>query len=82
MVGIGMILLLAGLIWFGLLNLRQQIVSRWRWLPLATGLLGFVGFFLFADEDITAIFLFFRTLFALGLVGLGLMMWLERSVQD
>jgi hypothetical protein len=28
--------------------------------------------------EITATFLFFRTLFALGLIGLGLTLWLEK----
>jgi hypothetical protein len=79
---VGLLLLLTGLIWFGVLNLRQPVTAIWRWLPLATGLMGFIGFFLFSGEEITAIFLFFRTLFALGLIGLGLMLWLERPVQS
>ncbi|MEK7328895.1 MAG: hypothetical protein AAB217_26925 [Chloroflexota bacterium] len=78
---IGLALLLVGLIWFGILNLRQPVLSSWQWLPLATGLMGFIGFFLFSGENITAIFLFFRTLFALGLIGLGLNLWLEKPVQ-
>jgi len=52
------------------------------WLPLATGLMGFIGFFLFRGELITATFLFFRTLFALGLIGLGLTLWQERPTQQ
>lgn len=75
---VGLLLLLMGLIWFGVLNLRDPVLSYWRWLPLATGLMGFTGFFLFSGAEITAPFLFFRTLFALGLIGLGLTMWLER----
>ncbi|MEZ4682881.1 MAG: hypothetical protein R2932_52600 [Caldilineaceae bacterium] len=78
---IGMLGLLSGLFWFGFLNLRRPIVGRWRWLPLATGLMGFIGFILFAGEEITAIFLVFRTLFALGLIGLGLTLWLEKPTQ-
>lgn len=78
---IGLLFLLIGLIWFGILNLRQPILSRWLWLPLATGLMGFIGFVLFSGEEITAIFLFFRTLFALGLIGLGVTLWLEKPVQ-
>ncbi len=78
---IGLLLLIVGLIWFGVLNLRQPVLARWQWLPLATGLMGFMGFFLFSGEEITAVFLFFRTLFALGLLGLGLTMWLEKSMQ-
>ncbi len=77
----GLLLLLAGLIWFGILNLRQPVLNHWPWLPLATGLMGFIGFFLFSGEEITATFLFFRTLFALGLIGLGLTLWLEKPVQ-
>lgn len=78
---VGMFCLLSGLLWFGVLNLRRSIVSRWRWLPLATGLMGFIGFVLFSGEEITAIFLFFRTLFAIGLIGLGLTLWLEKPTQ-
>ena len=78
---IGLLLLIVGLIWFGVLNLRQPVLARWQWLPLATGLMGFMGFFLFSGEESNAIFLFFRTLFALGLLGLGLVMWLEKPVQ-
>lgn len=78
---LGMLLLTIGLVWFGILNLRQPVLARWPWLPLFTAVMGFVGFFLFSGEEITAVFLFFRTLFALGLLGLGLTMWLEKPVQ-
>ena len=78
---IGLLGLLIGLIWFGVLNLRRPVLSRWAWLPLATGLMGFIGFGLFSGAEITAIFLFFRTLFALGLIGLGVVLWLEKPVQ-
>lgn len=78
---IGLLLLIVGLIWFGILNVRQPVLVRWQWLPLVTGLMGFIGFFLFSGEEITAVFLFFRTMFALGLLGLGLVMWLEKPVQ-
>jgi hypothetical protein len=43
--------------------------------------MGFVGFYLFSGEEITVIFLLFRTLFALGLIGLGLTLWLEKPFQ-
>ena len=78
---LGLAAMLIGLILFGAANLRQPILGRWQWLPLATGLVGFVGFFLFSGEEITAVFLVFRTLFALGLLGLGLTLWLEKPVQ-
>ncbi|NQU29447.1 MAG: hypothetical protein HQ525_02140, partial [Anaerolineae bacterium] len=75
---IGNAALLIGLILFGIANLRQPILGRWRWLPLATGVMGFIGFFMFGGENITPVFLIFRTLFALGLIGLGLTIWLEK----
>ena len=78
LVVVGLLVLLIGLIWFGILALRQPIVSYWRWLPLFTGLMGFIGFVLFSGEEIIATFLFFRTLFALGLIGLGITLWLEK----
>ncbi len=81
LVMIGMLLLLTGLIWFGILNFRSPILGRWQWLPLATGIMGFIGFILFSGEEITAVFLVFRTLFALGLMGLGLTMLMEKPVQ-
>ena len=74
---LGMILMLPGLILFGISNLRVPVITRWKWLPLFTGLMGFIGFIVFGGEDITATFLAFRTLFALGLVGMGLGLWLE-----
>ena len=74
---IGLLIMLIGLIWFGILNVRQPILKQWQWLPLATGLMGFIGFFVLSGEEITATFLFFRTLFALGLIGLGLTLWRE-----
>jgi hypothetical protein len=75
---IGLLFLLIGLIWLGILNLRQPMLGRWRWLPVATGLMGFLGFVVFRGQEITDVFLLFRTLFALGLMGLGLMLWLEK----
>jgi hypothetical protein len=77
---VGLLLLLIGLIWFGVLNLHHPVVRYWPWLPLATGLMGVVGFFVFSGEQITATFLVFRTLFAVGLIGLGLILWLEQRL--
>jgi hypothetical protein len=81
LVFVGLAVMLVGLIWFGIVTVRQPILGRWQWLPLATGLMGFVGFFLFRGEEITATFLFFRTLFGLGLMGLGFVLSLEKPVQ-
>ena len=44
--------------------------------------MGFIGFVLLGGAEITAIFLVFRTLFALGLIGLGVTLWLEKPVQS
>ena len=74
----GMLLMVPGLILFGISNLRKPVITRWKWLPLFTGLMGFIGFFLFSGETITATFLVFRTLFALGLVGMGVVLGLEK----
>lgn len=41
---VGLLLLLIGLISFGMLNIRRPVVKHWSWLPLATGLMGFIGF--------------------------------------
>ena len=49
--------------------------------PLATGLIGLIGVGLFKWPQITATFLFFRTLFSLGLVESGVILWLEDPVQ-
>ena len=57
---IGSLCSLIGLIWFGILNLREPVLSRCVWLPLATGLMGFIGFVFFRGQEITATFLFFR----------------------
>lgn len=78
---IGLLTLLVGLIWFGVLNLRQPVLSAWRWLPLVTGLMGLIGFVGFSGEEITATFLVFRTLFAIGLVGLGVTLARESPAQ-
>ena len=79
---LGMLLMVPGLILFGISNLRKLVIARWKWLPLFTGLMGFIGFFLFSGEEITTTFLLFRTLFALGLIGLGFTLWLEKPVQS
>jgi hypothetical protein len=81
LVVIGLMAMLLGLLALGIANLRQQILGRWRWLPLVTALMGLIGFFGFGGEESRGVFLIFRTLFALGLIGLGLALWLERPAQ-
>ena len=77
---LGVGVLLTGLIWFGIINLKEKILRNWQWLPFFTGLMGFIGFILFGGEEITALFLLFRTLFAIGLIGLGLILSLEKPL--
>jgi hypothetical protein len=57
------------------------MLSHCQWLPMFTGLMGLIGFFVFSGEEISATFLFFRTLFAFGLVGLRLTLWREKPIQ-
>jgi hypothetical protein len=79
---IGTLLLIVGLVWFGVFNLRHPVLVRWQWLPLATGVMGCIGFFLLRGAEITALFLVFRTLFALGLFGHGMILWLDKPSQS
>lgn len=74
---VGLLLLVVGLLWFGILNWRRPVLAHWQWLPTVTALMGFAGFMLVGSEGSSAVFLVFRTLFALGLLGLGVTMWLE-----
>jgi len=73
---LGVLALVVGLLLFGMVALRRPILGRWKALPLLTGLAG-VGFIVLADEVVSGPFLVVRTLFALGIVGLGLVLSLE-----
>lgn len=70
---LGVFLMMAGLILFGAINLRLHVLEHWQTLPLATGILGFVGF-VFASNQDPVIFLSLRTLFGGGLLVLGVVM--------
>jgi hypothetical protein len=69
--------IIGGLIGFGLVTLRHPVLRHGAWLPLATGILGFLGFVVARGIDNPVLFLVFRTMFALGLIGLGLILWGE-----
>ncbi|MDX2008119.1 MAG: hypothetical protein SFU83_22985 [Meiothermus sp.] len=71
----GLLFLVVGLIWWGLLTLRQ---SNGGWLILFTGVMGGLGFIATSGEETRAIFLVFRTLFALGMMGMGVVLMLEK----
>ena len=79
LLAVGLIIMLFGLFWFGIVALRQPVLTRWRWLPLFTGVMGALGFLIFSGPEINARFLVFRTLFALGLFAMGLNLALEKS---
>lgn len=70
---LGVFLMMTGLILFGTINLRLHVLEHWQALPLATGILGLVGFVFGSNQD-PAIFLTLRTLFGAGLLLLGVVM--------
>lgn len=70
---LGVFLMMAGLILFGAVNLRLHLLEHWQALPLATGILGLVGFVFGSNQD-PAIFLTLRTLFGGGLLLIGVVM--------
>jgi hypothetical protein len=72
---VGVLLIVVGLLVFGAVNLRAKALQHWQSLPLVTGLLGFVAFFVFGSSQSPEVFLLLRTLFGVGLVLLGLVMW-------
>jgi hypothetical protein len=64
---------------FGIAFLRKGVLPRYgRVLPLFTGLMGFVWLFFTGSEtsrQLTFSFMFFRSLFALGWILLGYVLW-------
>jgi hypothetical protein len=72
---LGVLLMALGMALFGAVNLRVKALQFWQPLPLGTGLLGFVAFVLFGGDQNPEVFLLLRTLFGIGLVLLGLVMW-------
>lgn len=75
---LGAFLMFAGLLLFGAVNLRQPALAFWQWVPLVTGVLGVAGFLLSGGSENPGVFLPLRTLFGLGLVFLGVVMWLDK----
>jgi drug/metabolite transporter (DMT)-like permease len=72
---LGVLLMVVGLAIFGAVNLRTKALQYWQPLPLVTGVLGFVAFVVFGNNQTPEVFLLLRTLFGVGLVVLGLVMW-------
>jgi hypothetical protein len=77
---LGVLLMVVGLVLFGVVNLRSRALEFWQALPLVIGLLGFVAFFLFGSDQNPFIFLPLRTLFGLGLVLMGVVLWQDARV--
>lgn len=68
---LGVLALIAGPFLFGVAALRREVLPRyWKFLPLATALMGIIWISTGSDE-LTFSFMFFRTLFALGWLLLG-----------
>jgi len=75
---LGALALLLGPILFGIAALRKEVLPRnWEVLPLLTGLMGFAWLFFSTNDtdQLTFSFMFFRTLFALGWMLLGYVLW-------
>ncbi len=79
---VGVLLMLAGLVLFGVLNVRSRALAYWQALPLITGLLGVAGFILSGgSENNPVVFLALRTCFGIGLVLMGIVLWQDKVVK-
>ena len=76
---VGTLGLIIGALLFGIAALRAPVLPTWRSLPLATGLLGLAWIFLTNSETSRGRFLVLRTLFGLGWLLLGYILWSDRS---
>jgi len=76
---LGSLALMLGALLFGIAALRREVLPRyWRVLPLLTGLIGFAWIFFTNSEGDRLSFMFFRTLFALGWILMGYVLWSDR----
>ncbi len=76
---LGSLALMLGPLLFGIAALRKEVLPRyWGVLPLFTGLMGFVWFLFGSSEGDRWSFMLFRTLFALGWVLLGYVLWSDK----
>ena len=78
---VGMLCLLSGLIWFGILNLRKPVLTRWQWLPWQPGSWALSAFFSSAARRSRPSSCCSAPCLPSGLIGLGLILWLEKPVQ-
>lgn len=73
--------LMIGALLFGFAALRVEVLPRhWRYLPLLTGLAGLAWFVLSSVQDGPLFFFVPRTLFALGWLLLGFVLWSDKEV--
>ena len=78
LVAFGALALMLGPLLFGIAFLRSEAMPRYRRvLPLATGLMGFTWLFFGSSDtgELTFTFMFLRTLFAVGWMLLGYVLW-------
>lgn len=83
LVAFGALALMLGPLLFGIASLRSEAMPRhWRALPLATGLMGFTWLFFGSSDtgELTFTFMFLRTLFAVGWMLLGYVLWSDARV--
>jgi hypothetical protein len=81
---LGGLALMLGPLLFGIAALQREVLPRYgRVVPLFTGLMGFAWFFT-SGEGNQFSFMFFRSLFALGWILLGYVLWSDRrkSVEE
>jgi hypothetical protein len=78
LVASGALALTLGPLLFGIASLRSEAMPRHlRALPLATGLMGFTWLFFGSSDtgELTFTFMFLRTLFAVGWMLMGYVLW-------
>ena len=78
LVAFGALALMLGPLLFGIASLRSEAMPRyWGALPLATGLMGFTWLFFGSSDtgELTFTFMFLRTLFAVGWMLTGYVLW-------
>ncbi len=78
LVALGALALMLGPLLFGIASLRSEAMPRyWSVLPLATGLMGFTWLFFGSSDtgELTFTFMSLRTLFAVGWMLLGYVLW-------
>ncbi len=76
---LGTLTLITGALLFGIATLRADVLPTWRFLPLVIGLIGLAWVFLTNSETSRPAFLLLRTLFGLGWLLLGYVLWRDRG---